>query len=71
MRSLLYILVLSATLLTLQTIHAQTTDIPDTNYKNVLISTNFADFDVDANYDGNVYNNNNNGIQVSEAEAAL
>ncbi|RFN59322.1 T9SS type A sorting domain-containing protein [Marixanthomonas ophiurae] len=50
---------------------AQIVNIPDANFKNVLLNQNCADFDNDGVYDGDVDTNNDGEIQVSEAEAVL
>ena len=50
---------------------AQIVNIPDANFKNVLLNQNCADFDNDGDYDGDVDTNNDGEIQVSEAEAVI
>ena len=44
-------------------------NIPDANFKNVLVNNTVADFDGDGNSDDDVDANNDGEIQVSEAEA--
>lgn len=55
----------------LQISHAQIINIPDANFKNVLVNWNCADFDGDGNADGTVDTNNDGEIQVSEAEIVV
>ncbi len=49
-------------------INAQIIDIPDANFKNVLVNTNCADLDDFASFESNVDLNNDGEIEVSEAQ---
>ncbi len=52
-------------------VHTQIVNIPDQNFKNTLVNYPIADIDGDGLYNEYVDTNNDNEIQVSEAEAVL
>ncbi len=56
-------------LLLFQTFCAQTITIPDANFKNALINSLCVDTNGDGTFDTDVDTNNDNEIQISEAEA--
>ncbi len=67
MKKLLYLFLI----LTTSFVHSQTVDIPDSNFKNALVTTVCADFDGDGFLDGDVDTNNDGEIQVTEAESVF
>lgn len=58
-------------LLALQFTFAQIINIPDANFKHLLVNANIADFDGDTFPDGDVDTNNDGEIDVVEANAVL
>jgi uncharacterized repeat protein (TIGR01451 family) len=51
--------------------NAQIVNIPDANFKSVLVNSQCADLDGDGSIDGRVDTNNNGQIEISEAQAVI